>query len=321
MKKFLVKVVLFAIPLVFAAYLGDGFLSNALKKSKDDDLGVWNAIYAGNINSDVVVYGASRALDHFDPQIMEDSLKLPAYNLGMDGHNFWLEYLRHSIFLEHNRRPKIIVYSVDPSTLQKRSDLYDPDQFLPYMLRDTLMQKFTSSYKGYDYFDYRLPLLRYYGREEVIFQAIGLSLHPERYAASPSNRPRGYRAWDLKWNDDFEKAKKSLGEIRMVPDSGSIRLFGDFLAECKAMGITVVFVTTPEYVEGQKLVENRDAMLSFFRDFSRQYGVPFLDYSNDSISYDKKYFFNSQHMNKTGSELFTKTLAHDLKKALPDTVF
>jgi hypothetical protein len=40
----------------------------------------------------------------------------------------------------------------------------------------------------------------------------------------------------------------------------------------------------------------------------------FLDYSSDTICNNKKLFYNSQHLNSKGSEIFTKKLAKDLLK-------
>ena len=40
-----------------------------------------------------------------------------------------------------------------------------------------------------------------------------------------------------------------------------------------------------------------------------------IRFSTDAISYQKKYFYNSVHMNKTGAELFTAKLIDTLKQS------
>lgn len=40
--------------------------------------------------------------------------------------------------------------------------------------------------------------------------------------------------------------------------------------------------------------------------------VPLLDYWNDTITTDTSYFCNSTHLNKIGSELFTRKFIQDL---------
>ena len=39
---------------------------------------------------------------------------------------------------------------------------------------------------------------------------------------------------------------------------------------------------------------------------------PILNYTYDPISYDTNFFYNATHLNKTGAELFTRKLAHDI---------
>jgi hypothetical protein len=54
--------------------------------------------------------------------------------------------------------------------------------------------------------------------------------------------------------------------------------------------------------------------MGVFADFGKKYDIPYLDYSNDTMSFNKVYFYNSTHMNIRGAELFSKKLVMDLKK-------
>ena len=101
-------------------------------------------------------------------------------------------------------------------------------------------------------------------------------------------------------------------EIKL--DKASVDLFDQFLMECKANGIKVSMVYTPEFLDGQNFVSNRNIAIDLYHKYAQKYKIPFLDYSRDSMSYDKIYFNNSMHLNKTGAELFTKKLAHDLRQ-------
>ncbi|SDK42070.1 hypothetical protein SAMN04487898_108126 [Pedobacter sp. ok626] len=96
-------------------------------------------------------------------------------------------------------------------------------------------------------------------------------------------------------------------------DTPSLILFERYLKECKANGINIVFVYTPEYIEGQLFVKNRKQIIDLYTNFSVKYKIPFYDYSKDTMSYQKKYFYNALHLNKTGAELFTTRLTQKLK--------
>ncbi|MHC1775964.1 MAG: hypothetical protein AB9834_11180 [Lentimicrobium sp.] len=311
MKKFLISILIFSLSLLVFAYLMDLFLSDRLRKSKNGEFGVWNDIYNGKVNDDLLIYGGSRAWVQFDPQIISDSLNISAYNIGINGHNFWLQYLRHSVLLKYNEKPKVIVHSVDIMTLGKRPDLFNPEQFLPYMVDDPAMAKAISSYEGYSYLDYKLPLLRYSGKWKALIFALKWTFSSQN---SIPDRIKGYQGKDMTWNSDFEKAKEELNEFSMDLDSETVQLFEKYIQECRDMNIKLIFVNPPEYVEGQHFVKNRDEIIALFSKLGHENNIPFYDYSSDSMSFDKKYFYNSTHMNKLGAELFTKKLVMDFKR-------
>lgn len=297
------------------SYFIEVFISTNLKQSNkfaEKEYSIWNAIFEGNVNSDIVIYGNSRAWVQFDSTMMSDSLHIPTYNLGIDGHNFWLQYLRHTMLLKKNKKPRIIIVSIDMFSLQKRKDLYNSEQFLPYMLWNKEIKMATIGYEGFKRVDYELPLIRYYGRTKAIETAFRFF---SGHLSNPVCRIRGYQAREESWNTDFDKAKLAMSNYVVKPDKSTLALFERFLDECKLQNIKLIFVNAPEYIEGQKFIKNRVEILAIYRKYSKLNNIPFYDYSNDIISFQKKYFYNTVHMNKTGAELFTAKLIDTLKQS------
>lgn len=296
------------------SYFADVFISTNLKRSNkfaEKEYSTWNTILESKVNSDIVIYGNSRAWVQFNSTMIKDSLLVPTYNLGIDGHGFWLQYLRHKMLLEYNKKPKLIIISVDMFSLEKRKDLYNYEQFLPYMLWNAEIKKATIDYDGFKSFDYDLPLTRYYGKTEALETAIRFF---SGHLSNPICRIKGYQGQDESWNTDFDKAKLTMKNYEVKTDPETIILFEKFIVDCKQQGIQLIFVNAPEYIEGQKYIKNRGEILAIYAKFSKQNQIPFYDYSNDVICYQKKYFYNSVHMNKTGAELFTAKLIDTLKQ-------
>lgn len=317
MKKFISQIFIFSLPIILLGYFADVFISNILKKSNSHaqkEYSTWNNIMDGTVNSDIVIYGNSRAWLQINPTMIGDSLKTTAYNLGIDGHNFWLEYLRHTLLLKNNTKPKLIIHSLDNFTLEKKKELYNPDQFLPYMLWNSEIQEAISDYEGYDVMDYKIPLLRYYGKLDAFKTVVRLILKPE---SNTTERVRGYKSADLAWDGSFDKLLKVKKSHTAKLDSASIVLFEKYLNECKSKNIKIVFVVAPQYIAGQKFISNRNEIMGIYSSFSEKYNIPFFDYSNDSLSFKKEYFFNATHLNKTGAELFTNKLIVKLKSSGP----
>ena len=315
MKKFIKHFLLFSLPLLVLSYFLDVFISMNLKKSNSfaqKEFSTWNAIIDGKVNSDILIYGSSRAWVHFNSTMMSDSLQIPTYNLGIDGHNFWLQYLRHKMVLERNTKPKVIIISIDMFSLQKRKDLYNSEQFLPYMLWNRNIKNATSSYEGFVSTDYLIPLIRYYGKKKEIETAIRFY---SGHLSNPICRVRGYQARNESWNTDFDKAKLTMKKYEAKLDPETLFLFEKFIAECKKQNIKLIFVNAPEHIKGQEFIKNRNEVLAIYTEFSHKYNIPFYDYSKDAISYQKIYFYNTNHLNKTGAELFTVKLIDTLKQS------
>jgi len=318
MKKFLRNTALFLLPLLALMYPLDYLLSKSLAKSgsaAEGEISVWTDIYDGDINANVAVYGSSRASMHFDTKILSDGLCTPAYNFGITGHNFWTQYYRHTQYLKHNKKPRYILLSMDPFSMIKKVPRDNISQFLPYSLFNTDMAAYTIGKKEFSAWDYYVPLVRYVGQ----YQSVGIAL--QNMTGKESAKPlryKGYEARDEQWNSDFVKAQELLGSYKVTVDPEMRRLLQRFVAECQEQNIKLIIVNTPQYYESRKFTQNSDAVMQELKSFANQQGIPFLDYSDSPLCYNKAYFFNATHLNKTGAELFTKQLVSDLKKLQPD---
>lgn len=310
MRKFLLKIFFFVCPIVLAAYIADNIVTRGMRESQNGTVKVWNDIFEGKLNSDVLVYGSSRALNHVDPLILTDSLQQSVYNLGLSGHNFLMVKCRHDLAMKYNRVPKTIIVSIDLFLLDKRKDLFEYKYIAPF-LNDPIVNKATRAYKGFDIFDYNLPLVRYIGYTKEIKGAIKYLVTGAKEKETVDRN--GYSPHPENWNGEFDRLKNTMGKYKASMDTGTVRIFGEFLDEAHNKGINVILVYTPEYYEANAFVENKAEVMNVFTSFAQKYKLPLLDYSDDTLCRDKKYFYNAEHLNITGATLFSKRLAHDIK--------
>lgn len=317
MKKFVFKIFYFFFPVIILSYPIDYVISFYLSKSNQapGEFEVMDDIYNSKANCDIAIYGSSKAWVHIDPKIMSDSLNCKVYNFGNDGHTFDLQYLRHLEFLKHNIKPKTIILSVDIFSFHDPLGLYEAGQYLPYMLWNFDIMKYTSFYNYYNRLEYIIPLVRYLGKTnelKTVSEYMVNGVPTEKY------RHNGYLGRDLKWNDDFDKVKAKKKSHIIKLDQEKLNLFNSFIKECKEMKINLILLYTPEYIEGQKFVSNRKELIELYKKIAKEYHLKFYDYSSDEICFDKKLFYNAGHMNKRGAEIFTSKFAHVLKSELKD---
>jgi hypothetical protein len=261
-RTFILRLAYFALPLLIVGHFGDIILSSALKKSKtfaSGEYSTWNDLYQGKVNHDIVIYGSSRAVVQIDPRIIEDSLQRSCYNLGIDGHNFWLQYFRHKELLRYNHQPKVVIHSLDVMTLTERGDLFNSDQFLPYMLFDESIQSNTNDYKLFSAWDFKVPIIRYLGKGRAMVHAAKLLVGRQPDSVGRKN---GYQAQRQAWNADLEIARKKLSSYTVETDNNALSLFRNYLKECHDQGISIILVYTPQYIEGQHFIQNMNQYLT-----------------------------------------------------------
>ena len=311
MKRFIYNLLLFCLlplPVLYGLQL---IVDSGLKKSNHLLYAEWNDIYNGEINADLIVMGSSRAELQISPTILDRNLKLETYNLGISAWTFPMQYARFKIYLKHNAKPRYIVHSLDLQMFSRREDLFNYQQFLPY-LNDDDIKSAAKGYKGeFGPAQYYFPMFKYNGNLDLA--AAGF-LEFFNIAESRRVSVKGYREQDLKWDGSFETFKKKFpGGYTHAFDEKVVGEFDEYLKYCHENDIKVILVFSPEYIELHPLITNRKEIMSVFEGFSKKYDVPYLDYSNHPIALNKTYFYNSEHLTKEGAELFSEVLAQDLK--------
>jgi hypothetical protein len=318
MKTFLIRFFLFTVPVILFVLFADFFFDRALREARKGDYAVWNDLLQGRVSSDVLIYGSSRAKAHMDTKLLEKKTGLSFYNLGIDGHNFFMQYTRHKLVEKFNKKPKLIIYSVDYFMFSKRKDLYNLEQFLPYF-DDTIVKSSIKTYEGFADLDYVLPLTRYAGCTKTLTYAAAIAIYPP---LNRKDRYKGFEAMEQNWTSDFEEALRTRKSIRVPVDTPSVAMFDRFLTDMKLEGIKVVMVYTPEHVLARNFVSNNAQIFDILKSMAKKHGLTFLDYSSDPICTDKQYFYNTQHLNSKGARVFTNSLVDTLfaLKYLPQIV-
>ena len=111
MKKFTLKICIFFICIIFIDFLFGGVCSYLNSHAKGGD--TKSHYYISNQSTeDVIILGSSRAIHHYIPSILSDSLNLSVYNGGVDGNGIIFLYGRLKIITDRYT-PKIVIYDAN----------------------------------------------------------------------------------------------------------------------------------------------------------------------------------------------------------------
>ncbi len=264
----------------------------------------WNCIIHDTIEADLLVLGSSRALRQYDPYIMDSMLCTNTYVLGQNSFQVNRQIVFYDIYLHYQKKkPSYLIINFDYYGNWEGSRT-DRVQYYPYFV-NPFMRRLIKKQEQFDKMELNVPMYRYY------YQGI-LSLMRKKNDSVYWNQKNWYKGY---WGNPSKWDGKKLMEIEKIkfnPQNSIVEKFDSFLTELQRDGIDIVFVSSPIYVGATEKVENLSDFYDFRKRFSEKYDIPVLDYIYDSISYDTAYFYNATHLNKTGAELFTTKLCHDL---------
>jgi len=311
MRRDIFRLVVFLIPVLAFMFTLDFMITKGLKRTHATDFNEWNAIFNRNIRADMIINGNSRATVHYSPAILDSILHVNSYNIGLTGQMIIIQLCRIQTCLKYCPKPEIIIQDVDKYTLSKETDLHNPVIFLPYLSEPSIREA-TLKHKGLTWQDYNLPLVRYQGYNNWIRH--GLREYFNDDPKPDVKRYKGYSGQEKKWDGKWDQFMKTNPEgIRIAVDRESCQMFEAFIKQCKKEGIRLILVHSPELYESRKYFHNRDSIISVFKQWALRYKLNFLDYSEDTICRQRKYFYNALHLNKEGAELFSGKLARDLR--------
>jgi hypothetical protein len=286
-------------------------ITSGIRRIRTGQFGVSNRMMQGKINAQVIITGSSRALSHFDPRIIEAQTGRSAFNLGRNGSQTDMQLAVLKAYLEHNRKPEVVIHSLDSFSFEATRKVYNPAQYVPYLYDD----EFYRPLQRFDRNTWKSRYLPLYGYvvEDMSFSWI-LGLGALAGWSATEDFFLGFNPRSKKWTDEFQRFKSGNTEgVRWPIDPEGIRSLEDLIRLCQQRGIQLVFVYSPEYIEMQKLTNNRAEVFDRFRELATCYHFPLWDYSDWRYAGDTQYFQNSQHLNAEGAAIFSADLADRLK--------
>lgn len=310
MKKFLLRFLVWLLPLIVLAFVFDGIISAGLRKTDLRKYAAWNDIYGRVIDADLVVVGSSRAWCGYNTFVLDTMLRCNSYNLGIDGHNFEMQKIRYDTYRRFCKKPRVVIVNTDyVSTLGITADpRYEREQFFPYIWDDTLISA-VKEMKDITLFDRYLPLCRYFGYRDEFEN--GISAFFGKKVFFDGGMHKGYRGNNYPWEStELPKNERKKSDDK-VYDWTKTEMLDAFVRTSCDEGIKVVFVKSPVH---SYLYQISDTYMSdsVFGAIASRYQVPVLNYYTSGICMDTANFYNYTHLNKKGSELFTMELCHDL---------
>lgn len=283
-------------------------LLHGLRERRTHTLGQWNRLREGRIRAEVLFTGSSRCLMHYDARTIGRRIGKHCWNLGMDGSQLTLQLPWTITYLKYNPPPRLIVQGVDIISLEPDSDVYFPSQYPPYLIEAPVYRAISALDPTW-HKDRWIPLYSFarFGHGYAAMAVKGL-LHAEDTTQDILKNGFELRHWT--WDGGFDRFKLKYPDGKPYPiEEEAIATLRSIIHTAKAAGSGIVLAYAPELKENQDLTVNREEVLGHYRRIAQEEGIAFWDFSGLPFCSERRWFYNSQHMNAYGVERFTPIIA------------
>ncbi len=295
MKKFVFRLFLFILIIVvcdvFVGIIGKELMKNA---KGGNTARRYNVAY--RVETDMVIFGSSRALHHYDPDIMEDTLGLSAYNCGLSGEGIICTYGYYKM-LSKRYCPAIIAYEVSASDLTMDDNhKYLGDLRFFYDDADV-----ASIFRDVDSAEQYKMLSQMYRYNSEFQQMIIDNIYPLQ------TDNKGYRTL----NKEMKYVHKP-DTVRETFEYDSLKLeyLNRLIEDCKGKS-TLIFTISPLYGN------TSEELYAPLKKMCAKYDVPLINhYTDTAFNNHTEYFADGVHLNPYGATAYSKTVAHEIKGIL-----
>ena len=259
-----------------------------------------------NTTADILIFGASRAQQQYNPVYFEARLNQTCYNVGRDGTPFFYHYaVLESVLSRYT--PKIIILDIENSVFRQYESSYDRiSVLLPFYKSHPEMRSIIELRGPYE--KYKL-FSKIYPYNSLLFK---IAAGNRKVDSAQSEDIKGYVPLTNALNEPIRKVYLPTG---YALDSNKVNYYKLFIKECLQKNIKLFVVCSPYFIDAV----GTDTSMTVAKKIAKENNVDFFDFSKDKdFLNNSRLFDDTVHVNSTGSKLFSnKVVDAIISKAHP----
>lgn len=246
--------------------------------------------------ADILIFGASRAQQQYNPVFFEERLHQSCYNVGRDGEPVFYYYgVLKGILSRY--KPKMIILDVENGIFMDSQSSYDRiSVLLPFYKSHPEMQKLIEMRSPYEKFKL---LSKIYPYNSLLFK---IAIGNTEFNKNRNEDIKGYVPLTGALNEPIRTVDFSK---QYTIDSNKVNLYRSFLDECKKANIKLYLVCSPYYIHAV----GADTSMLLAKEIAASQNIDFLDFSKDEHFLKNPSFFDDTvHVNSGGAKIFSNKL-------------
>ena len=294
MKKFILKIfILLSVVFLLDRIIGYTMM-HVINNIEIGGMGRDNYI-CNKATEDILIFGSSRAVHHYNAAMIEDSLNHTCYNCGDDGNGIILNYGR-LLMCKERKLPNLILYDVATSFDFGQND---NTKYLGWLRARYDRPGISDIFKAVEPLEaYKMRSYMYRYNTRFLQNLVVYTTH-----ISTDTGIKGFRPIHAEM-DTLKIKARSYKPIQ--PDSLKISYIHKFLDETTES--KVIFLVSPEWYG------SFPGEYDVIKNICKERNLDFIDFSNNpKYVHNNTYFKDGTHLNARGADEFTKDLIDSLQ--------
>lgn len=309
-------VVFFSLVFVTLAGLLHFILDFGVKSVRIDQIGKINAIAEHEIDTEIALFGSSVSEVGIDPSIIEKCTRLKCFNFSLNGTSFYQYRGLIDEFASYTKLNKVVVFSETYFSFSKRDVLMSPDIYLAQLSKEHIRNPLEQIDPVLIRKSYYIPFYRFVAASHIYYKYAAKGILHRVQGKIDKPNLKGFTPVRRNWEVDADRAIKKAGKYSIVIDQEVLKLYIEQIKKLQSKGIRVIIIFTPIFKPALAQAMSLTPLINAIKEISRKTGVRFLDFSNSSLVDQKTMFYNSNHLNLMGAQLFSKQLGDSICKLI-----
>ncbi len=307
------RVLICLLLLLLFAYGAREALYMGVRMNKTGEYGKLNTIFLEHNTYDCLIIGSSRAESHFNTRIIDSIIGLNSFNAGLEGATMPFILGSLEAYLEHSDAPKYVILNLDIHSFSDNNDtIHRFPRYFPYLGNKKLYECLSERDHRFPWFKnipfYSLP---YFSDRYLDASARGYLSKPNEFDRSVY---KGYAPVPAKMQQDVDtiKYKPFSSKPPEIVKKSLDRIF--YICETKKSKL--ILVISPLYYKETQSIVNKDEIMDWLNKGCAEADLQLMNYVSSEICQDKEFFADPNHLNKPGSESFSRSFSVDVLKYL-----
>jgi hypothetical protein len=307
-------VFIFSVGLIMLLVLISYFLDFGVRNANNDQVGKVNMIINHTIDPGVIAFGSSVGEVGLSSNMLSRDLGESVYNLCIDGTPYMQYRGLIDEFNSYSIKNRKVLFLEGYFSLAKPAGISSIERYLVNIGNENIYKSLFSIQSDLTWKCRYIPFYKYISVTHVYYKN---SIYGWKNWLQHQILPdtlNGYRPIYRSWESDQDYVIKNTKPFKISIDSEVVKQYIKSIKNLQRNGKEVTIILTPIFYEVSKHLTDFSIIRQTFANISKLTGARFLDFTKSNICQERKYFYNSNHLNSKGSEIFTRQLADSLNE-------